>query len=165
MCEQQSNEFKSCVQRVKHNPTPFTQHPSLLLSNCGKRRMEGGTSCAYSNPTISRLLQIIGLFCKRALQKRQYSAKETYHPTNHVFTALRRIIGVNSSKMKLSIITPKKHWWWKKQKQMLRKIAVNIWITSCIWCIIYMTSCIYSNLINLLYVVVWVFRMTKYTDI
>jgi len=41
--------------------------------------------------TISRLLKIIGLFCKRAhtrddiLQKRQYSAKETYNlkePTN-----------------------------------------------------------------------------------
>jgi len=34
---------------------------------------------------ISRLLKIIGLFCKRALQKRRYSAKETCHfeePTN-----------------------------------------------------------------------------------
>ena len=29
--------------------------------------------------TISRLLQMIGLFCKRALQKRRYSAKETYN--------------------------------------------------------------------------------------
>ena len=29
--------------------------------------------------TTSRLLQIIGLFCKRALQKRLYSAKETYN--------------------------------------------------------------------------------------
>jgi len=28
--------------------------------------------------TISRLLKIIGLFCKRALEKRLYSAKETY---------------------------------------------------------------------------------------
>ena len=27
--------------------------------------------------TISRLLKNLGLFCKRALQKRQYSAKET----------------------------------------------------------------------------------------
>jgi len=39
----------------------------------------------YGAATISRLLQIIGLFCKRALQKRLYSAKETYHfkePTN-----------------------------------------------------------------------------------
>jgi len=34
---------------------------------------------------ISRLLKIIGLFCKRALSKRPYSAKETYNfkePTN-----------------------------------------------------------------------------------
>jgi len=29
--------------------------------------------------TISRLLKIIGLFCKRALEKRRYSAKETYN--------------------------------------------------------------------------------------
>jgi len=35
--------------------------------------------------TISRLIKITGLFCKRALQKRLYSAKETYNfqePTN-----------------------------------------------------------------------------------
>ena len=35
--------------------------------------------------TISRLLQFVGLFCKRALQKRLYSAKETCNfkePTN-----------------------------------------------------------------------------------
>ena len=35
--------------------------------------------------TISRPLKIIGLFCKRALQKRRYSGKETYdlkEPTN-----------------------------------------------------------------------------------
>jgi len=29
--------------------------------------------------TISRLLKIIGLFCKRALLNRGYSAKETYN--------------------------------------------------------------------------------------
>jgi len=37
--------------------------------------------CAYMSygvATISRILKIIGLFCKRALQKRLYSAKETY---------------------------------------------------------------------------------------
>jgi len=33
----------------------------------------------YGVATISRLLKIIGLFCKRALEKRRYSAKETYH--------------------------------------------------------------------------------------
>jgi len=39
----------------------------------------------YGVATISRLLKIIGLFCKRALYKRRYSAKETYdfkEPTN-----------------------------------------------------------------------------------
>ena len=39
----------------------------------------------YGVAMISRLLKIIGLFCKRALQKRRYSAKETYNfakPTN-----------------------------------------------------------------------------------
>ena len=38
----------------------------------------------YGVATISRL-QIIGLFCKRVLQKRRHSAKETYNfkePTN-----------------------------------------------------------------------------------
>jgi len=32
----------------------------------------------YGVATISRRLQIIGLFCKRALLKRRYSAKQTY---------------------------------------------------------------------------------------
>jgi len=39
----------------------------------------------YGVATISRLLKIVGLFCKRALQKRGYSATETYtfkEPTN-----------------------------------------------------------------------------------
>jgi len=39
----------------------------------------------YRVATISKLLKIIGLFCKRALYKRQYSAKEKYdfkEPTN-----------------------------------------------------------------------------------
>ena len=56
--------------------------------------MNVGLSCGeyfcvwywYRVSTISRLLKIIGLFCKRALEKRLYSAKETYNfkePTNH----------------------------------------------------------------------------------
>jgi len=39
----------------------------------------------YEVATISRLLEITGLFCQRALLKRLYSAKETYNckePTN-----------------------------------------------------------------------------------
>jgi len=34
--------------------------------------------CYYTVATISKLLKIIGLFCKRALSKRKYSAKKTY---------------------------------------------------------------------------------------
>jgi len=43
------------------------------------------SDCGYGVATISRLLKIIGLFCKRALSKRRYSAKETNNfkePTN-----------------------------------------------------------------------------------
>ena len=40
--------------------------------------------------TISRLLKIIGLFCKRALQKRPIFSKETYNckkPTDRIHTS------------------------------------------------------------------------------
>jgi len=43
------------------------------------------TTDYYGVASNSRLLKIIGLFCKRDLQKRRYSAKETYNckePTN-----------------------------------------------------------------------------------
>ena len=46
---------------------------------------------------MSRLLKIIGLFCKRALYKRRYSAKETCNlkePTNRSHPILRRRGGV-----------------------------------------------------------------------
>ena len=63
---------------------------------CGKQRVrELAGECVYASrylfvfeygvATTSRLLKIIGLFCKRALLKRQYSAKETCNfkkPTN-----------------------------------------------------------------------------------
>ena len=46
--------------------------------------------------TSSRLLKLVGLFCKRALQKRLYSAKETYNfkePTNrsHLISSLSNV--------------------------------------------------------------------------
>ena len=48
----------------------------------------------YGAVSISRLLKIIGLFCKRALLKRRYSAKETCNfkePTTRVLGASLRI--------------------------------------------------------------------------
>ena len=44
----------------------------------------------YGVATVSRIDYIVGLFCKRALLKRQYSAKETYNridPTNRSLPA------------------------------------------------------------------------------
>jgi len=53
----------------------------------------------YWVATISRLLEIIVLFCKRALPTRLYSAEETYHfkgPTNrsHPIITCRRVISI-----------------------------------------------------------------------
>jgi len=45
----------------------------------------GGVAEDYGVALVSRINKIIDLFCKRALQKSQYSAKETYNfidPTN-----------------------------------------------------------------------------------
>jgi len=47
--------------------------------------------------TISRLFKKIGLFCKRALYKRRYSAKETYYfkePTNRSHPPCAHAIGL-----------------------------------------------------------------------
>jgi len=57
----------------------------LLFSLLGVSRYRISPAATYRVATISRLLKITGLFCKRALQKRRYSAKETYNykePTN-----------------------------------------------------------------------------------
>ena len=40
---------------------------------------DAGRCDLYGVATIRRLLKVIGLFCKRALQKRIYSVKETYN--------------------------------------------------------------------------------------
>jgi len=55
----------------------------------------------YEVATISRLLKITGLFCKRALEQRRYSAKETCNfkePTNRrhpIGTTLHWVAALN----------------------------------------------------------------------
>ena len=59
-------------------------HPMWFVTNV-TARSQLIAQYPYGVATISRLLTIIGLFCKRALWKRLYSAKETYNlkePTN-----------------------------------------------------------------------------------
>jgi len=67
----------------------------------------------YGVATISRLLKIIGLFCKRALLKRRYSAKEIYDfkkPTNrshpiHTWSKLAPVSATATTISKLLKIT------------------------------------------------------------
>jgi len=50
-----------------------------------RRTLTNKSMLVYGVATMSRPLKIIGLFCKSDLQKRRYSAKETYNfkePTN-----------------------------------------------------------------------------------
>jgi len=92
-----------CLLSIGH----FPQKSPTINGSFAKRVLQLKTSCAFSPPckltdenkienvstiaisyvvaTLGRLLKIIGLFCKRALWKRLYSAKETYSfkgPTN-----------------------------------------------------------------------------------
>jgi len=63
-------------------PYDISQH-SIFISQLFT--MYAYTSRVWGGYTTSRRLKIIGLFCKRALWRRRYSAKETYNfkePTN-----------------------------------------------------------------------------------
>ena len=58
---------------------------SVLYCVVASDYLERLAATPYAVATISRLLKITSLFCKRALQKRLFSAKETYNlkePTN-----------------------------------------------------------------------------------
>ena len=55
---------------------------SVLIVATPKQETERYASI-YGGATMSRLLKMIGLFCKRALYKRRYSAKETYNLKEH----------------------------------------------------------------------------------
>jgi len=60
-------------------------HLCLTSKPCVCQMCSWATNSSYGVASISRLLKIIGLFCKKSLLKRPYSAKETYNfkePTN-----------------------------------------------------------------------------------
>ena len=66
-------------------------HPVRICHGCLLQETCNVETPTHHSHTISifRLLNIIGLFCKRALQKRRYSAKDTYNvetPTHHSHT-------------------------------------------------------------------------------
>jgi len=60
-------------------------HPPEIIRRCREQHLEIYGICWYGVATISRMLKNIGLFCKRALQKRPVFCKETCifkHPTH-----------------------------------------------------------------------------------
>ena len=66
----------SCVREIRRGRGG---HAHEMLVERGGLAIVAGQHLqpVYGVATTSRLLKIIGLFCKRALQKRRYSAKET----------------------------------------------------------------------------------------
>ena len=67
-----------------------------IHSLCGRKKPPLSRMCSYGVATISRLLELKGLFCKRALQKRPIFFKETYNfkePTNRSHPILRLASG------------------------------------------------------------------------
>jgi len=62
-------------------------------------------SHTYGVATISRLLKTIGLFCKRDLLKRQYSAKETKNfkaPTHPIHMTYSYGVATISRRLKIT---------------------------------------------------------------
>jgi len=81
-----------------HHPTTRRHQSICPTPNAHKNRCPIRTYVStYRVATISRLLTITGLFCKRALYMRLYSAKETYifkEPTNRSHPISESISGI-----------------------------------------------------------------------
>ena len=50
----------------------------VCMCMCVRVYAQWTTPLRYEVASVSRLLKIVGIFCKRALEKRRHSAKETY---------------------------------------------------------------------------------------
>ena len=84
MCVKMNTCVKINMCAISGRRGPVTNMNKLSYEHVVSLMIQDST-CSYGVATISRLLEIIGLFCKRALQKRSYSAKKTCHfkePTN-----------------------------------------------------------------------------------
>jgi len=59
--------------------TPYDSWQTHHVTHVNKSQAKGAAAikeCSYGVATISRLLQIIGLFCKRALYKRLFCKRD-----------------------------------------------------------------------------------------
>jgi len=70
---------------IRGGDSTFQEPRSRAVVEQGVALQQNEGTHLYGVATMSRLFKITGLFCKRALQKRRYSAKEAHHlkePTN-----------------------------------------------------------------------------------
>ena len=104
-----TSHFQKAVVSPKDFRSFFLSRPLYTYALSQTCRLLLPNYCAqYGVATISRLLKIIGLLCKRAVWKRLSSAQETYHfnePTNRShsivgFFVLTRTTTVHISEMK-----------------------------------------------------------------
>ena len=96
-----------CLPAILFFP-PFSRTVSLFLLLCRSHIMltQMNIFVPYGVATISRLLKIIGLLCKRALSKRWYSAKDTYNfkePTHRSHPILKLWILPINPRKKLTV--------------------------------------------------------------
>ena len=101
----------------------------------------------YGVATMSRLLKIIGLFCKRALWNRLYSAKETYifkEPINRSHP-----IGVYVTHAKDPVIYAYIY------ACICLCVYVYIYICTCVYMNIYIYVCIYTFIHTCIYVYIY----------
>jgi len=79
------HSFVCARERIHSNTHAQSSAPMHTYRSTHKGRRRSHSAHTYGVATISRLLKIIGLFYKRALEKRRYFQKETYNskePTN-----------------------------------------------------------------------------------
>ena len=70
----------------------------------------------YGVPTISRRLKIIGLFCKRAQQKRPVFSKETYtfkepHGSHPIYISVEQNVCIADTQSEWACLTRSTHMW------------------------------------------------------
>jgi len=121
----------------------------------------------YGVATISRLLKIISLVCKRALWKRLYSAKGTYnfkeptncsHPIRHPMSLC--LICNDQSSICISIhiyILLHTHIYWYVYMYVLIYRYVYVYIYECIYIYIFIYICMYVCIYIYIYIHIYIY--------
>jgi len=97
------------------------------------------TPILYGVATISRLLKIIGLFCKRDLLKKRYSTKETYNfkePTNRSHPLLCNVC-VRVCMCMLLVL-----FWWCLAQTTLQTTGVCVCVCVCVCACVCVCVCV-----------------------